>query len=309
MKTLLLVLASVVGITVSVEASLRWFLGLGSPVLYVADEEIGYLPSPNQKTRRGGSEIMINQYSMRSEMLTLQKTQNTTRIFLLGDSIVNGGWWTDQSVILSELVKTELKQNNKFGKKTFEVFNASAKSWNPRHELAYIKKYGLFEADTLVLVINTEDLFGAKPSSVVVGRDRHYPSKKPNLALIELYDSYIPKQPPIPELIATAEEGDIVGFNLEAIKQIKTIAQRNRTELIVVMTPLLQELESGSNEVEIMAKERLKELFTQEQISYLDFFPIFDDFPQPEFLYRDRTHLSPQGEALVSKKIAEAILD
>lgn len=310
MKTLLSILASVIGLTVSAEASLRWFVGLGNPLLYVADEEIGYLLSPNQQTRRGGSQIIVNQYSMRSEMLTPKKPHDTTRVFLLGDSLVNGGWWTDQSVILSQLLKSELQQNNKkIAPKTFEVFNASAKDWSPRHELAYLKKYGLFEADTLVLVINTEDLFGTKPSSMVVGRDRHYPIEKPHLALIELYKSYLPKQPPVPELLTTEAESDPVGSNLEAIQQIKAIAKDNHARLIVVLTPLRKELESGSNEAELQAKARLQELIAQEKISYLDFFPTFTDFPQPEFLYRDRTHLSPQGEALVSQKIAEAILN
>ena len=45
----------------------------------------------------------------------------------------------------------------------------------------------------------------------------------------------------------------------------------------------------------------------QQQITYIDFLPIFTDFPQPEFLYRDHIHLSPQGNHLVSETLAESL--
>lgn len=308
MKTLLLVLAGIVGISVAVELSLRWFVGLGNPPLYIADEEIGYLLAPSQKTRRRGNKIEINQYSMRSGEITPEKAQDTFRVFLLGDSIVNGGWWTDDGDILSELVKSQLQQNQQYSDGLLEVFNASANSWNPRNEVAYLRKYGLFAADVLVLVINTDDLFGTAPSSAVVGKDRNYQAQNPPLAIVELYQRYFTKQQPIPELEKLAQEGgDRVGFNLDAIKEIKAIATANEAEFLLVMTPLLREVQQGSRDYEIKARKRLEDLVAEEDITYIDFLPIFNEFPQPEFLYRDSIHLSPQGETLVSKQIAEAI--
>lgn len=306
MKTLLITLLGLGGITLIVEISLRLFLGLGNPPLYIGDEEIGYLLAPNQAIRRRGNQIKINQYSMRSEEITAEKPQNSTRVMLLGDSIVNGGWWTDQKNILSEMIEAELAK--KASKGRIQVFNASANSWNPRNELAYLKRFGLFEADLLVLVINTDDLFGTAPTSVVVGKDFNYRDRKPPLALVELYERYFVKQKPIPELEAIQKEGgDRVGFNLEAITSVKAIADNNNTQFILVITPLLRELEQGMRDYEQKARNRLQELVEQEQITYIDFLPIFADFPQPEFLYRDRIHLSPQGETIVSKTLVEAI--
>lgn len=306
MKTLLITLFGLAGITLIVEIGLRLFLGLGNPPLYIGDETIGYLLAPNQSIRRRGNQIKINQYSMRSDEITAEKPQGSTRIMLLGDSIVNGGWWTDQKDILSEMIEAELVKNAVIEK--IEVFNASANSWNPRNELAYLKRFGLFEADLLVLVINTDDLFGTAPTSVVVGRDFNYRDRKPPLALIELYERYFVKQKPIPELEAIRKEGgDRVGFNLEAIESIKAIADKNNTRFILAFTPLLRELESGSRDYEQKARNRLQELVGQQNITYIDFLPIFADFPQPEFLYRDRIHLSPQGETIVSKTLIEAI--
>lgn len=306
MKTLLITLFGLAGITLIVEIGLRLFLGLGNPPLYIGDETIGYLLAPNQSIRRRGNQIKINQYSMRSDEITAEKPQGSTRIMLLGDSIVNGGWWTDQKDILSEMIEAELVKNAVIEK--IEVFNASANSWNPRNELAYLKRFGLFEADLLVLVINTDDLFGTAPTSVVVGKDINYRDSKPPLALVELYERYFVKQKLIPELEAIKEEGgDRVGLNLEAIESIKAIADNNNTQFILVITPLLRELEIGVRDYEQKARNRLQELAEQQQITYIDFLPIFADFPQPEFLYRDRIHLSPQGETIVSKTLVEAI--
>lgn len=189
-----------------------------------------------------------------------------------------------------------------------EVFNASANSWNPRNELAYVKRFGLFEADVLVLVINTDDLFGTAPNSISVGKDTKYPNSKPPLALIELYERYLKKPELIPELEQIKKEaGDRVGFNLEAIAQIKAIADNNNTQFILAFTPLLRELKEGSRDYEERARNRVQELVNQQQITYIDFLPIFADFPQPEFLYRDHIHLSPQGETMVSKKLTKTI--
>ena len=316
MKTLLITLLGLAGITLIVEISLRLFLGLGNPPLYIGDETIGYLLAPNQAIRRKGNQIKINQYSMRSDEITAEKPLGSTRVMLLGDSIVNGGWWTDQKDILSEIIEAELVKKASSDRATprqerdrFQVFNASANSWNPRNELAYLKRFGLFEADLLVLVINTDDLFGTAPTSVVVGKDINYRDRKPPLALVELYERYFFKQKPIPQLEAIRKEGgDRVGFNLEAIESIKAIADNNNTQFILVITPLLRELEIGVRDYEQKARNRLQELVEQQQITYIDFLPIFADFPQPEFLYRDRIHLSPQGETIVSKTLVEAIM-
>ena len=67
-------------------------------------------------------------------------------------------------------------------------------------------------------------------------------------------------------------------------------------------------MKSGSRDYEQTARNRVGEFVTQQQITYIDFLPLFADFPQPEFLYRDHIHLSPQGETMVSKTLAEAIL-
>ncbi|MGF1540596.1 MAG: SGNH/GDSL hydrolase family protein [Pleurocapsa sp.] len=305
MKIFPIAIAILIGVTLLIEFGLRLTVGLGNPPLYIADEEIGYLLAPNQKLRRRGNLIKVNQYSMRSDEIEPEKPDNRFRVFLLGDSIVNGGWWTDQTEILSEFIETEIAQ---MSDRPVEAINASANSWGPRNQLAYLQKFGLFDADVLILVINTDDLFATAPTSVQVGRDLNYPNRRPPLALIELYQRYLAKSPEIPELEKVRKEpGDRVGRNLQAIEEIKHLAAANNTQFILAMTPLLRELQGdGSREYELKARKRLQEFTANQNITYIDFLPIFADFPQPEFLYRDSIHLTVQGNHMVSKTLAES---
>jgi lysophospholipase L1-like esterase len=306
MKLLLIAIATVTGIIIVLEGGLRLLLGLGNPPLYIRDREIGYLLKPDQKLRRMGNRIIINQYSMRNEAIAPEKAANTFRVMLLGDSIVNGGWWTDQEETLSALLKRQIESNLP-PNKIVEVLNVSANSWSPRNELAYLSRFGLFEADVLILVINTDDLFGTAPTALPVGRERNYPDRKPPLALIELFNQMFSKSKPIPELEKIKNEsGDRVGKILAAIGAIEMLASEQNTQFILTITPLLRETEEkGSRDYEKQARKRLQEFATAENLFYLDFLPIFQDFPQPEFLYRDRIHLSPQGNALVTEKLIQ----
>lgn len=309
-KVALISLAVILALILLTELGLRLFLGLGNPLVYVTDPQIGYLLAPNQQVRRFGNRIEINQFSMRGSPISPRRSEQTWRIVLLGDSIANGGWWTDQSATLSTLLEQGL-QSAATSKRyeRVEVLNASANSWGPRNELAYLQRFGSFEAQIILLLINTDDLFGIAPTSVPVGRDRTYPSHKPALALIELVNRYIRPPAPVPEMDALYQEGgDRVGFNLAAIEGIRVFAQQQYSTLIVAMTPLLREMGSpGSREYERVARQRLQEYLTAQGIPYLDFLPLFNAAPDPPSLYRDHIHLSLSGNQFVTHHLIDLI--
>lgn len=349
MKVLTIVLAAIVALFVIVEVSLRLLFGFGNPLTYIADEKIGYLLAPNQRTRRFGNRIEINEYSMRSGAVTKERSPDTFRVLVLGDSIANGGWWTDQTNIISEMLAQQLREPDgetrgwgdgemgrrgdgenfassqnpipprppltrgefKIQNSHVEVLNASANSWGPRNELAYLQRFGTFDAQVVVLIINTDDLFATTPSSVVVGRDRNYPDRKPPLAIVEAIARYLLPEQTIPELAqVNAEGGDRVGRNLEAIGKIQAMATSTNSHFLLVMTPLLREIgKPGPRDYEIKARSRIAEFTESQQLKYIDFLPVFNSIQQPETLYRDHIHLSPQGNQLVSKAISQGILD
>ncbi|MBD2314090.1 SGNH/GDSL hydrolase family protein [Desertifilum sp. FACHB-1129] len=305
MKVLLTVLVVILGLLGVAELFLRSRYGFGNPLVYIADEKIGYLLAPNQKTRRMGNRIEINQYSMRSASITPKRDPSALRVLLLGDSIVNGGWWTDQNQTISEILWQQLRTKLPESAYTqVEVLNASANSWCPRNQVAYLEQFGTFEAQTVVLVINTDDLFGTAPTSIPVGRDRFYPDRKPPLAIVEAVTRILPYKPPTEMADVNAEGGDRVGANLEAIGKIQALVTSSGGQLLLLMTPLLREIgEPGPRDYELKARARLTK-FTQTQgIKYIDFLPIFNNVSSPEILYRDHIHLSPEGNQLVSEAI------
>ena len=303
-KIALFILVSLVAAIAVLELGLRLLLGFGNPPIYLADEEIGYLLAPNQRSRRFGNLIQINEYSMRSPSVAPLPPSGTLRILLLGDSIANGGWWTPQDKTISAAIGKQLRalvSNNKV-----EVLNASANSWGPRNELAFARRKGTFGAGVIVLLINTDDLFARAPSSVGVGRDRNYPANKPPLALVELFNRYLLPAPPIPA--APKETGDIVRRNLEAIRDLQHLATQTKSQLLLAMTPLRRETgDTGPREYERKARERLLELTQKQNISYIDFLPRFNSIEQPATLYRDHIHLSSSGNQLVSETICKAL--
>ncbi|WP_254564790.1 SGNH/GDSL hydrolase family protein [Oscillatoria sp. HE19RPO] len=304
MKMIGIAIAIILGLFIAVEVALRLLFGFGNPPLYIPDEKIGYLLAPNQKLRRFGNRFEINQYSMRSAAVT--PTSDTPRVLLLGDSVANGGWWTDQAQTISAFMQQQLPKRLPGNSPQIEVLNASANSWGPRNERAYLEKFGTFGAKAVVLLINTDDLFGTQPSSIQVGRDRNYPDKKPPLALVEVVSRYLLPAPTVPKL--PEEQGDRVGFNLAAIHQIQQIVTETQGQFLLAITPLLRELgEPGPRDYEIKARQRLQEFTQQHQITYLDFLDPFNAVEEPASLYRDHIHLSPSGNELVTGKITEAL--
>lgn len=309
MKVALIVLIIAIALLVVLEVALRLLFGFGNPLIYVADEQIGYLLAPGQRTRRFGRRIQINQFSQRSQAISPKREPETLRVLLLGDSIANGGWWTPQEQTISSIMTGKLTETEDIPYTKVEVLNASANSWAPRNELAYLQRFGTFESQVVVLLLNTDDLFGTAPTSVPVGRDRYYPSRKPPLGIIEAYTRLLLPYKQPPEMAAVnAEKGDRVGFNLAAIAKIQEITLATGTHFLLVMTPLLREIgEPGPRDYEIKARSRLTELTEKQGIEYIDFLPIFNDTENPELLYRDHIHLSPAGNELVSQAICYAI--
>ena len=308
-KLALIIAVSLLCLGLGLELLLRWGFGFGNPPLYVTDEQTGYRLAPNQTIRRFGNRILVNQYSMRGQSITESPASDTLRVLLLGDSIANGGWWTDQQNVLSVLIEQTLADNLSLPYKTVEVLNASANSWGPRNELGYLKAFGHFDATVVVLLINTDDLFATAPTSVQVGRDRSYPDRKPPLALVEVYNRLFVKPQPIPELeVVQQEGGDRVGNNLEAIRQVQVLTQTSQSHLLLAMTPLKREVQPpGPRDYELVARQRVDDFTAELTIPYVDFLAAFQNHTDVDTLYRDHIHLSQSGNTLVSDEIAQKI--
>jgi lysophospholipase L1-like esterase len=161
-----------------------------------------------------------------------------------------------------------------------------------------------------VLIINTDDLFATTPTSLVVGVDRNYPDRPPIGAIGEVVQRYVlPAAKPTAELQAIQSEGgDRVEKNLQAIQSIHQLAQRSQTQFLLVLTPLLREVNPpGPKDYELVARSRLQQFTQQQQIDYVDLLTPFQTDAAPQSLYHDHIHLSATGNQVVSDRIAEWI--
>ncbi|MDJ0508907.1 MAG: SGNH/GDSL hydrolase family protein [Crocosphaera sp.] len=307
MKILLICLGVIFGSLLLIEGGLRLFFGLGQRPIYIADAEIGYLLAPNQNIRRLGKSTIINQYSMRTQEIKPSPPENTMRVFLIGDSIANGAWWTDQNETISALMQQQIEEKSS---QTIEVLNASANSWGPRNQLAYLQQFGTFDAQIIILLMNTDDFFAIKPTGLAVGKDKNYPDKQPSSAIGEILEKFFERPQPIPGIGKVyGEKGDRVGFNLEAIEKMKAIANQNNSQFMIVLTPLKREVDNNPKNHEERARQRLQELIDNNDLPFINFLTLFQAQEKSDDLYRDHIHLSPLGNQIVSEQISQLLLE
>ena len=170
----------IVGSLLIGEAVARFGLGLGDPPLSVVHPTIEYMYKPNQDVMRFGKNFIINHYGMRSENFPIEKSEKELRVMVFGDSVVNGGNLTDHADLATTLLENRISDGHK---RNVRIGNISAGSWGPGNWLAYVKEYGFFGADIIILIISSHDA-GDNPIYAPLDTNTH-PQIKPTSAMWE----------------------------------------------------------------------------------------------------------------------------
>ncbi|MBX2851871.1 MAG: hypothetical protein KTR15_09015 [Phycisphaeraceae bacterium] len=286
----------------------RFYLGLGDPPLSMADPEIEYLFQPSQDVSRFGNRIAFNAYSMRSDALTTEKADDEVlRVLVLGDSIINGGSQTDQSELATELLKTTL--STQLGGKV-QVGNISAGSWGPANLLAYLERYGLFNADAVVLVISSHDASDVPTFKPLVGVSTAFPAKKPALALQEAVVRYLPRY--LPSLGRSDEpspaEPDDTADGFPALDDLDALINHIQTAgipLAVLQHPEKAEIEQG----DAPGYQAIAEQLDRSGVMRMDLRPYFRAYlDEGRSVYRDKIHPNPAGQEALAQALYDALL-
>jgi len=157
------ILAFVLVVAGSSELILR-SRGFGNPIVYRVDPRVGYYPGPNQDVHRYGGEIHINAFGMRSRNVAAEKPPGTFRILMLGDSTLYAGSYIDQSQTYATRLEGLLNQEPNrlpYSPRLVEVLCMGVNGWGPQHELAYVKEFGLFHADLVMVMGPPNDAYRA----------------------------------------------------------------------------------------------------------------------------------------------------
>ena len=183
MKPLHITLVAIASLGLA-ELAARHLLGLGDPPVSVADAEIDYLFAPNQDCNRFGNRIVYNNLSMRCDF-DVDENCRTSRVYVVGDSVVNGGVLTDHAALATTLLQRDRTRA--------QVCNISAGSWGPGNYAAYFRRHPGLRGGTLVVEVNSHDLWEDDPKESggrFVGKDVAFPDRKPWCALWDGFNRY-----------------------------------------------------------------------------------------------------------------------
>jgi lysophospholipase L1-like esterase len=306
-------------LVVMAELAARYFLGLGTPPLFLAHPTIEYLQRPDQDIHRFGNHFFVNHWGMRSDPFPARKQHpNEFRVMVFGDSVVNGGAPTAHEQLATTLLQPELAAA--LGRPVV-VGNISTGSWGPGNWLAYARAYGLFEADVVLLLLSSHDAFdnpGYGPLDL-----RQYPVHGPVFALEEGINRYLPRfvpaplqfwRPPAPPAPPEPTAEELAALFQQARSDLIDFIQRVResgARLHVLLHPTRKEAEAGeTSEANWDAGRReLKTLFAEQGVPLLDLQPVMHrallEGQQP---YRDAIHLNAAGQGLLVQPLAQAVM-
>lgn len=155
------------------------FYGLTTYPLFRTDPDFEYIAAANQDLSIYCNKVIINEFSQRSLPLL---SSDTLVYLLLGDSVVYGGNQIEQDSLASTHLERFLSHKMK---KRVRVLNIAAKSWGPDNLAAYIRKYGLFKAKKVMLIVSSHDAYDNMSFEPVVG-DSEHPDHNAPFALLKL---------------------------------------------------------------------------------------------------------------------------
>lgn len=283
---------------VAAELVARYKLGLGDPPLSMADPQIEYLFKPSAVYHRFGNVISYNAYSMRADDFPRAKSDpREFRVLVIGDSVINGGSLTDQRDLATHILQDRLRQKLN---RPVVVGNISAGSWGPPNQLAYLQRFGLFDADAVVLVFSSHDFADVPTFKPTVGVDPEMPARKPILALQEVATRYLPRYlgvhtgataanpqttPPQPRDIETCKE---------AIRQMVQMIRAAGAQVAIAQHLTLYELPGQEDQGHRVIAELAKEL----DVRLLQLGPSLRW--SSELAYRDFIHPNALGQKLIA---------
>lgn len=283
------------------EVFFRFFIGLGSPPLSIADPQIEYLFAPNQTVHRFGHLVHYNTWSMRSDDFPAHKTRtDELRVMVLGDSVVNGGAQTDQSQLATAILQRNL--SIRLGR-TVVVGNISAGSWGPPNLLAYLRRFGLFDADVVAVVLSSHDYADAPTFEPVVGVHPDFPAHRPWCAAWEALTRYATRSLPgfvrgsnLAEPQSAPPKQRDIDWSISALLDIIRLAEDAGAKVVLAQHLELGELSAGRPAV---GHAVIADAVRKVGIEPFDLEPAGTTAQ----LYRDNIHPNVNGQARMAARL------
>jgi hypothetical protein len=290
-------------------------MGFGNPIVYRLDPRVGYYPAPNQVVHRYGGEIRINAFGMRSQNVTAEKPASTFRILMLGDSTLYGGSYIDQNQTYASQLETLLNQKPEVlpsSPRRVEVLAMGVNAWGPQHELAYLKEFGLFHADLVMVMGPPSDAY--RPRYGIANLPFFAEGRRPEFAWQEFWQHLVWRyKQRTSAAVEGFESGPRAGENLAdgiaAWLGIASLAQEQRARVDFEFLPNQDEAREGKamESTERVLDALLPEL-AKKQIAQAYPVELFRSNLGVARLYHDRAHLDTAGHRIYALYLRDRVL-
>lgn len=248
-----------------------------------------------------------NSLGIRGPETSREKSSGKFRIVGIGDSFTFGTGVRYQDTFLSVLQK---KLNKAARRKTYEVLNMGVMGYNTRHEVLLLKYLGIeLNPDLVVLCFFLNDSGAGSTHSVfnVDASKETLPWWRRASRILDHIAFKIERHNAVPALVDAYKESyqeNSPGW-MEArlyLKKAKSLAIEHDFELVLMIFPLLWDLNDGYPFAEI--HEKVSAYAKSEQIPVLDLLPAFAGFDGPElWVHPNNQHPNEQGHEIAGEAL------
>jgi lysophospholipase L1-like esterase len=188
------------------------------------------------------------------------------------------------------------------------VGNISAGSWGPPNELAYMKKFGMFDADVVLLVFNGADATDAMTFAPTVGVRPDYPDHRPFSALWEGIRRYSPLH------ASTAAEPAVDPDKartecLGAIREMVSLARQRGAKVFIAVHPNRPHVDSGQVDPGYDDIAHVAHQLGLEPIEWLDQFTASSKAGHDPFHVNDIVHPDAWGHQIIAETLFPVVKD
>jgi hypothetical protein len=291
-RRLRVVLVALVAIVVLGEVILRYGVGLGDPPLAQLDPETEYELVPSRSYSRWGNDIHVNRFGMRAPEHELVAPPESQYILLIGDSVVYGGHFLDQTETIAVQLSRRLEAQPQFEGCDILALPMAVSSWGPENQAAFLARSGAFDARVVGLIVSAHDLYDVPnaPADIIP-----YRTQAPWSALADAAEAVwerIWNQATSRSEIPFHERKE---RSLAALDEIARMVQSEAIPFVLAYHPTTSEL-AGDRSLELQV---FQEWAQERDIQFLDMYSAENRSGH----YRDAIHPTALGAAYISEQL------
>ncbi len=275
------------------EIGLRYGVGLGDPPLVSLNEQTEYELVPSRAYVRFGNAVEINAAGMRGPDIPLDKAPSERRVLLIGDSVIYGNHFLDQSEVIGARLHVRLADMPALAGCTPLVMAAAVSSWGPVNQARFLEKSGVLHADQGLILVSSHDLFDTPHYGSVIPYRTQTPFGALDEVRLLVLDRFAQRTP---STLSFEERRDA---SLAALDQIADQFAAADVPLLMVYHPTISERAAGAHD----ARGVFNQWADARGVEWVD----LGDTPMSQELYRDDIHPNAQGAETIAAVFADVL--